>query len=102
MRNVIRNNNTRGRAERPSRHKRASNLLPEAIAARGQEIYELRLKAILEPQRHDQIVAIEVESGDYAVGPDLLAAADELQRRHPNSPFYFIRVGSPTVFRLDG
>ena len=100
MTNAVRNNNKPGRAKRLAPHKRASDLSPAVIAARGQRIYESRLKPVLEPQCNGQIVAIEVESGDYAVGPDLLAAADELQRNHADSTFYFIRVGSQAVFRL--
>ena len=47
----------------------------EEIGRRGQEIYESRLRTLLETEANiGRIVSIDVESGDYEIGDDLVAA----------------------------
>ena len=40
----------------------------ERLVAQGEALYQQRLKSQLDPTYHGQIVAIEVESGDYFIG----------------------------------
>ncbi|MCR4403750.1 MAG: hypothetical protein NUW06_00360 [Candidatus Acetothermia bacterium] len=68
----------------------------EQLVARGQEIYQ-RLKDQLEPGHNGKIVAIEVESGDYFLGESVVEAGKKARQKYPDKPFYFVKVGFPTV-----
>lgn len=75
-----------------------------AFSDRGEAIYEERLKAILEPERSGEYVAIDPDSGEYAVGADLTAATQMLRRRRPDGLFYTLKIGpdlgSPMAERM--
>jgi hypothetical protein len=72
----------------------------DQIARRGQTNYDSRLKSILEPSQDGPLVAIDVETGDYAVAADALEASDRLRERHPSVVSYLVRVGSKAAYRL--
>ena len=46
----------------------------EEIARRGEKIYASRLRAHLEEEHRGQVVIIDIESGEYEIGHDSLAA----------------------------
>ncbi|HEX4961178.1 MAG TPA: hypothetical protein VF173_10105 [Thermoanaerobaculia bacterium] len=75
---------------------------PEAkeFARRGEEIYERDILPRLLPEDDWKVVAIEVETGDYEIGKDEVAAAHRLRGRHPKVPFWFRRVGSHYLHRF--
>lgn len=77
-----------------------TNLSPEEIAKRGEDIYIHQLKSVLEPAHDGEYVVIEVGSGQYKVDKDPVKAIKEAQAEFPNHLFHVIRVGSvdrPTV-----
>jgi hypothetical protein len=39
----------------------------DEIARRGTELYESRIRALVQPGNDGRILAIDIESGDYAV-----------------------------------
>lgn len=49
----------------------------------------------LEPEHTGEIVAIELETGDYFVGEDEIEAADKARAAGHQGMLYFLRVGSP-------
>jgi hypothetical protein len=49
-----------------------------------------------------QIAAVESESGEYVIAPNLLKAAAAARARFPGKVFYFIRIGYPYVHRQTG
>jgi len=63
----------------------------------GKEIYN-RIREKLEPEHKGQIVAIEVDSGDYFLGRTVTEATSEARKKHPDKVFYFVRVGFPAVY----
>ena len=56
----------------------------EEFARRGEEIYQQHLRTQLEPGNEGKIVAIDIETGEYEVGPDILTATDRLLARLPD------------------
>ena len=70
------------------------------IARLGQEIYEQDIRSQVEAAHHGQMVAIDVDSGDYAVAGAALAAADALRKRRPAPDVWVVRVGYPTLRTL--
>lgn len=69
----------------------------EQLVARGEAIYQQRLKSQLEPACRGQIVAIEVDSGDYFVEKSVAEAGRKARAKHPGKFFYFVRIGFPAV-----
>jgi hypothetical protein len=51
------------------------------IRAKGESIYIDKLKSILEPKHHNEYVAIQVDTGDYALGRSISTAARALVNR---------------------
>ncbi|HTE19899.1 MAG TPA: hypothetical protein VK689_16160 [Armatimonadota bacterium] len=80
-----------------------SRLSAEEIDLRGAELYEQELRRRVElPENIGKIISIDVESGDYAIAEDLIAAGDCVRARHPDAPMYAARIGYDAVFALGG
>lgn len=75
-------------------HPRFTN---QEIANRGEEIYAARLRDTLEKSCFGQVVIIDIETGEYEIGPDSLAANHRALAKHPGAALYGIRVGFPFV-----
>ena len=80
-------------------HPRFTN---EEIARRGEEIYASRLRAQLEEEHKGQVVIIDIESGNYEIGHDSLAANKRALAKCPGAALYGIRVGYDVVESLGG
>ena len=70
------------------------------LASRGQQYYDRHLRPLLEPDHHGEYVFLDVETGDYEVDSDQLAAMARARANHPDTVFYIVRVGYPTVGRI--
>jgi 2-succinyl-5-enolpyruvyl-6-hydroxy-3-cyclohexene-1-carboxylate synthase len=57
----------------------------------GTEIYERRLRHVLEPQHNGKYVVIDVETGEYEVDENHLAASDRAAAKRPGAPLYATR-----------
>lgn len=66
----------------------------DEFARRGDAIYDRAIGRRLEPAHDGEFVAIDIESGDFEVDPDELAAADRLRARHPEAQVWLRKVGS--------
>jgi len=72
------------------------------LVERGQRLYDERLKAILEPEREGEFVAIEPESERYFLGQTGLAALRAGRKEIPDKLFYLLRIGSDAAYHLGG
>ena len=66
----------------------------EEVARRGDEIYEREVLPSLGPEDEGKFALIDVETGDYEVDRDELAASDRLFARHPDAQVWTRQVGS--------
>jgi hypothetical protein len=66
----------------------------EEFARRGDEIYEREVAPRLRPEDAGKYALIDIETGDYEVDRDELAASDRLFARKPDAQIWFRRVGS--------
>ena len=57
----------------------------EDTARLGKELYERDIRGLVEAGHHGQIVAIDVDSGDWAVADGEIAAVDRLRDLHPGA-----------------
>ena len=72
----------------------------EEFARLGQEIYEQRVRPQVEEGNSGRIVAIDIETGEFEVGDDPLAASDQLFARCPDAQPWLIRIGHRALHRL--
>lgn len=80
-------------------HPRFTN---EEIARRGEEIYAERLRESLEKEHFGQVVIINIETGEYEIGRDSLAANHRALTKDPSAALYGIRVGFAFVESISG
>lgn len=69
----------------------------EEFAQRGNEIYESQVRSQVEVGNHGKIVAIDIETGAFEVGEDIVTASDRLLAKTPDAQTWFIRIGHLAV-----
>lgn len=72
----------------------------EEHARLGTEIYEQRIRQQVEQDHQGEIVAIDIETGDFAIARKLLDAAQSLRDRHPAAQIWAVRIGHRAVHRF--
>ncbi len=75
----------------------------EELARLGSEIYEHDIRRKVEADHHGEIVSIDVDSGEWAGGGDILDAVDRLRSLRPEAiDVWSLRVGHRAVHRFGG
>jgi len=74
----------------------------EETARRGDEIYEQQVRSLVEEGNRGKVVAIDIESGAYAIAEDALSASHDLLVQYPNAEIWCVRVGSRALYRMGG
>ena len=74
----------------------------EEMARLGNEIYERDIRHLVEADHHGKIVAIDVDSGNYAIGDSVVAAAGDLRAQSPNAHIWSVRVGYSALRHFGG
>jgi hypothetical protein len=65
----------------------------EEFARRGDEIYEQDVRPKVGPQDHGKYVAIDIETRQWEMDCDEIAAGDHLLIRVPDAQMWMTRVG---------
>ena len=82
-----------------TRHRRPN----DETARIGDEIYMRNIKAQVESDHDGEYVAIDVDSGNWAVAGSELAASDSLRARCPDAiNVWLLRVGYRAVASIGG
>lgn len=66
----------------------------EEIARRGDEIYERQVLPRLSSGDEGKYALIDIETADYEIDRDEIAASDRLLSRHPDAQVWMRQVGS--------
>jgi hypothetical protein len=74
----------------------------DEFSQRGDDIYESQVRSQVEEGNHGKIVAIDIETGDFEVDKNEIAACDRLEARHPAAQIWIVRIGSRYVRRFGG
>jgi hypothetical protein len=74
----------------------------DEVERRGQEIYERRLRRKVEPGNEGKILVIDVETGDYELDADEIAASRRALDKHPGAALWTLRIGFDAVHSLGG
>lgn len=67
---------------------------------RADALYQDKLKAILEPQHNNEFVAIEPDSGEYAVASSTGNAMRATHSRFPTQPLLLKKIGPEPEYDL--
>ena len=65
----------------------------EETARLGDEIYERDIRSQVEGTCHGKIVAIDVDTGEYAVADSVIAASERVRAQYPDADVWIVRVG---------
>lgn len=72
----------------------AERIPREEVARRGDEIFETRIAPSITNEEPQWYVLIDVNTGDYEIDANGIAASDRLLARRPDAQVWFRRVGS--------
>lgn len=72
----------------------------EEIARRGDEIYEAEIRPQLKKSAKGKFAAIDIETHQFEVADDELAACHRLRARVPEAQIWLVRIGFPSVYRF--
>ena len=72
----------------------------EEAARRGDEIYEQDVRAKVGPQDHGKYVAIDIETRQWEMDSDEMAANNHLRGRIPDAQIWMTRVGFGYIRRF--
>jgi hypothetical protein len=80
-----------------------SNIDDQEITRRGQDIYHRTLRSQVETtDTIGKIIAIDIETGCYAIGNDLLESINLLKSNYPNAVIWAERIGFNAVYAVGG
>ena len=68
-------------------------------ANRGHQIYE-RIRPQVEESHRGEVVAIDLDTGEYEVASDIVTAAHRLRERCPKTRTWFVRIGHEALYRF--
>ena len=72
----------------------------QEIASKGQALFEREVLPGLDANAHGKFVALDVETGEYEIDRDELAALKRARGKRPEAPLYLLRVGHATPYRV--
>ena len=75
----------------------------EEISRLGDEIYQRDIRNLVEADHHGEVVAIDVESGSWAIGKNVIVATDRLRTERPAAiDVWCLRVGHRAMYHFGG
>lgn len=78
-------------------------LSDEEIVRRGKELYDNHIRAQVEtPENIGKLISINVETGEYEIGDDLLITSRRLQAKQPDAAIWGERIGFDAVYAVGG
>ena len=74
----------------------------EEFERRGDEVFERVVHPTLTPGDRGKFVAVDIETGEFELAANELAAGDQLLARIPDAQIWMVRVGSYAVHHFGG
>ena len=74
----------------------------EEVERRGQELYETRLRDKVEVGNEGKILVIDIETGEYELDADEVAASRRALAKHPGAALWTLRIGYNAVHSFGG
>ena len=77
-----------------------TQLPPAEIARRGEALYEQSLKPLVEQKHFGEYLVVDIETGDYELGPDYIQPTEKLLAKRSDAPLYALRIGYRAIGRI--
>jgi hypothetical protein len=74
----------------------------DEIVERGQALYDRQIREKVEPQHNGKFLVLDIETGEFEIDADSVAAVERATAKHPDPALYLLRVGFPTAVKLGG
>ena len=74
----------------------------DEIVRGGQALYEERIRAKVEASHKGKFLVLDIETGEYEIDANELAALKRAKAKNPGAALYILRVGYSTAYRLGG
>ncbi len=79
------------------------NLSDEEITQRGKELYDSSIRLRVEtPENIGKIVSINIETGEYEIGDDLVVTSLKLRSKQSDAALWSERIGFNAVYAVGG
>jgi len=72
----------------------------ELVAEAGDSIYERDVRPILGSEHAGKVVAIDIDTGMYAIDQDALKASARIRDERPDAEIWCVRVGRSYLHRI--
>jgi hypothetical protein len=82
--------------------KRQRRYSSDDLARRGGELYESKIRPVVEAENIGRILCIDIESGDYALADEPREATMELIDKNPDAQIWCLRIGHIAVDKFAG
>lgn len=79
-----------------------SSYTSDEIVRRGQALYDRVIRAQVEPGHRGKFLVLDIDTGDYEIDLNEVAALKRAKARNPGAALYILRVGDPTAYRVGG
>jgi hypothetical protein len=70
------------------------------ISRQGEQIFEERIRPLVEHGDKGKYVTIDVDTGEWEMGDDWTTQGGALRAKHPGALLYTRRIGYPYVVRI--
>jgi hypothetical protein len=74
----------------------------EEAARRGTELYEKKIRPLVEAGNYGRILAIDIESGEFAVADERRDACKPLFEKNWDAEIWIVRIGHVAVESMSG
>jgi hypothetical protein len=79
------------------------NISDREIARRGRDLYDRTIRARVETVENiGRIISIDIDTGNYEIGEDLLDLSTRLQLKSPHAIIWAERIGFNAVYAVGG
>jgi hypothetical protein len=70
------------------------------IAERGNALYEREILPSLDSSARGKFLVLDIESGEYEIDSNELAALKRVRARRPGARLYLLRIGFPAAYHV--
>jgi hypothetical protein len=75
-------------------------LSSEEISELGQVLFEQKIRTTLPLSSQGKFLVLDVETGEYEIDRNDLAALKRLRSKRPGARLFVLRIGYPSAYRL--
>lgn len=68
----------------------------------GQELYNTKIRPHVEYEHFGKILVVDIETGEYEIDTDQLAAAHRARGKRADAPLFGLRIGYPSLGSVGG